>query len=445
MTADGTAHPASTSRQCGTILLLTGNSLCHNPRAMKAATTLAKAGYRVRVLGAWLDAELRARDQALLSGLSFDFTPVLDIGRPSARAAALHLGRRTRRKAAQLAHDLVGWQKPGQLGMAFAPLLRAAQRQPADLYIAHSEVGLCVAGALLRQGRRVAVDMEDWFSEDLLPEARRHRPLRLLRSVEGEVLRTGAGSFCPSDAMASALVASYGCGKPTVIRNAFPWADRERLDGTAHERRDGGDPSIYWFSQTLGPGRGIEDLLAALPLMQRACEVHLRGNPAKGFTDRMTAQLPEPWRDRVFLHGLVDNTALLSRIAEHDIGFAGEQTYCRSRDLTVTNKILHYLLGGLAVVASDTAGHKEVARLAPGAACLYEPGNPRELARKLDELITAPATLAASREAALRAAQNVFCWERQEPTLLAAVAQALATAPAALSDSAALRDRCQAS
>jgi len=46
---------------------------------------------------------------------------------------------------------------------------------------------------------------------------------------------------------------------------------------------------------------------------------------------------------------------LLSRIAEHDIGFAGEMKHCRSRDLTVTNKILQYLLAGIAVVAGNMA------------------------------------------------------------------------------------------
>ena len=62
---------------------------------------------------------------------------------------------------------------------------------------------------------------------------------------------------------------------------------------------------------------------------------------------------------------------MLSRIAEHDIGFAGEQNYCRSRDLTVTNKILHYLLGGLAVIASDTAGQRQIAAQAGEAVRVY--------------------------------------------------------------------------
>lgn len=92
------------------------------------------------------------------------------------------------------------------------------------------------------------------------------------------------------------------------------------------------------------------------------------------------------WRNRVFFHPLVANAELVSRIAEHDIGFAGEMKFCRSRDLTISNKILHYLLGGLAVVASDTKGQQEVASKAPGAVLLYTSGDPRQLAERIDSL-----------------------------------------------------------
>jgi hypothetical protein len=99
--------------------------------------------------------------------------------------------------------------------------------------------------------------------------------------------------------------------------------------------------------------------------------------------------------------------------------------YCRSRDLTVTNKILHYLLGGLAVVASDTAGQREVAEKAPEAVTLYQSGSPEALAKALDCLVGAPDRLARAKAAALQAAEATFCWERQQGVLLEAVALAL--------------------
>src|SRR5207244_12822049 len=98
-------------------------------------------------------------------------------------------------------------------------------------------------------------------------------------------------------------------------------------------------------------------------------------------------QIPEGRRRRICVHPLVTNDQLLPRIAEHDIGFAGETTLCRSRDLTITNKILHYLLGGLAVVASDTSGQREVACQAPAAVHLYPSGDPGGLGARLNMLL----------------------------------------------------------
>jgi glycosyltransferase involved in cell wall biosynthesis len=407
------------------IVLISGNSLCHNPRVMKAATTLKRHGCDVHVLGGWLEADLKARDQAMLAQAPFRFEPVFDATLPGFFGTTAHALRRARRKAANTVYGLTGWQSRDQLGYGIDRLLTRARALAADLYIAHSELALYVAWRLMQDGNRCGVDMEDWYSQDLLADARARRPLDLLRRLESELLVKGAYAACPSGAMSQALAAAYGGKPPAVIYNAFPAAERTTIDGLRKDRRDTGLPSIYWFSQTLGPGRGLEDLIAALPFFDRDVEVHLRGRAAAGMGEWIRSQLPERWHERVFLHPLVPNEELLSRLAEHDIGFAGEQPYCRSRELTVTNKILHYLLGGLAVVASDTAGQREVATQASGAATLYEPGNPAALAQALRTLVDFPDGLARAKAASLRAAEQTFCWERQEQVLSRSIEAAL--------------------
>jgi len=61
------------------VVLLTGNHLCHNPRVIKEASTLAAAGYEVRVFGAWFDSELKSKDETLLAKNSVNFEPVIDL------------------------------------------------------------------------------------------------------------------------------------------------------------------------------------------------------------------------------------------------------------------------------------------------------------------------------------------------------------------------------
>jgi hypothetical protein len=239
------------------IVLLTANSLCHNPRALKEAATLARAGYEVSVLGAWHDPAFKARDLRLIEALPVQFVPVLDLTLPGWRSEASRFARRAARKAAHLAHHLTGRPFSLQLGFGIRRLVAEALGRDADLYIAHSESGLYAGRELLRRGRRVGVDMEDWFSEDLLPEARRHRPLGLLKSLEQDLLLRGAYATCPSRAMSTALSAKYGCAPPAVVYNAFAWSERETLDGAVRDRKNTRLPSICWYSQTIGPGGSL--------------------------------------------------------------------------------------------------------------------------------------------------------------------------------------------
>lgn len=407
------------------IVLLTGNHLCHNPRVVKEASLLARAGYEVEVLGGWFDPILKERDRELQGRVPFTFSPAIDLTGSSNAAKLRRLRSRLVAKAGGMLFKALGVSNRAQLGYGAVSLSRVARCRSAALFIAHSEAGLLVANDLLGSGYRVGIDMEDWFSEDLLPEARKGRPVAWLRKLERRMLRQGAYATCTSHSMSVALVREYGCRAPSVVYNAFPLSDRDYLDGLIKDRAENRRVSIHWFSQTIGPGRGLEDLLVSLSGLKYEAEVHLRGNPVEGFEKWLGERVSENWRSRIFLHTPVSNEELLSRIAEHDIGFAGEMKYAKSRDLTITNKILHYLLAGLAVVASDTSGQQEVASQSAGAVLLYPAGQPLILARNLNNLIGSPEKLRIAKVAALRAAEQTFCWERQEETLLGSVQRAL--------------------
>jgi glycosyltransferase involved in cell wall biosynthesis len=411
------------------IAILAGGHLCHNPRVIKEAAALQDAGYQVEVFGGWVDPQLKVRDQELMANLKFKFRPLHDL----TEQPALRLGLRMRGRLAGILHKSTGCENRWQLGYAVSALRKAAGRSQAALLIAHSEPALWAVAQLQKQKAesrkqnfRLGVDMEDWFSEDLPPQARSRRPVKLLHRLERELLCHSAHTSCTSRAMSRGLASEYGCRPPTVIYNAFPWADRQSCDGQTKDRQDLKLPSLHWYSQTLGTDRGLGDLFDALPFVRHEAEIHLRGKPGPGFENWLRSRLPSEWQNRVFIHELVSNEELLSRIAEHDIGFAGEMKHSRSRDLTVTNKILHYLLAGLAVVASDTAGQREVAEQAKGAVRVYPSGNPQALAVELNALLASRQELQSAKAAALAAAEQSFCWERIAPKLLRQIETGLA-------------------
>jgi len=206
----------------------------------------------------------------------------------------------------------------------------------------------------------------------------------------------------------------------------FPIADRHAPAPPVTDRTSIAVPSLHWFSQTIGPGRGLETLLAALPHLNYRAEVHLRGDTTRATRRWLDALIPPDWRERVFVHPTVHNSELLLRIASHDIGLALETSTIRSRDLTVSNKLFHYLLADLAVIATATTGQREVAAKANGAVKLVPPDDPPALAAAIDAWLAFPAHLAVARHAAREAVRNEFCWEKQREHLLDEAALALA-------------------
>jgi hypothetical protein len=408
------------------IAILTGVSLAHNPRPVKEAMTLARAGFEVVVYGASPNLVKLDVDEALARRHGFSFKSVSATSQVKCIKRLQSIWPPIRTRLGKGLFRYLNMPNRWQLGSCVPELLCAARKANADYYIVHLEQGAWVGARLLNSGYSVGLDIEDWYSEDLLPEAQNQQPLRLLRDLERKLLMHGGHATCPSRAMSNALAQHYKCPPPAVVYNAFPWSERGSVDGLLKDRLNRKVPSIHWFSQTLGIGRGLEDLLAALPHVHHAAEIHLRGKPAAGFESWLQNSVPPYWRDRIFVHDLVSNEELLSRVAEHDIGFAGEMKYCHSRDLTVTNKILYYLLAGLAVIASDTAGQCEVAEQAPDAVLLYRSGDCSALADKINLLLGSRNRLERAKACAIQAAKQTFCWERQENALLETIANALA-------------------
>jgi len=192
----------------------------------------------------------------------------------------------------------------------------------------------------------------------------------------------------------------------------------KRNDPTA-ERSEDLPVSIHWFSQTIGPGRGLESVFEALDGLQGNWQLHLRGGVWK-YGPWLERVCPSAVRARLTVHVLVGPEELPSRIAEHDIGLACEQKTPASRDLTITNKVFQYLQAGLAIVASETAGQKEAAGSAPGAMRLYPAEDIGQLRGTLQALVTDRKQLRLMRQAAWEAEEKL-CWENEAPPLVEVV------------------------
>jgi glycosyltransferase involved in cell wall biosynthesis len=396
------------------ILILIGAHLCTAPRPQKEAETLANAGHDVTVHGFWFDSKLVERDRLLMADKKWRFEPIIDF-QPTRRL--INLGIRLQSRLAKELFQRFGIFSPILLGYGTKAMLKAARLAAADLTIVHSEAGLWVGKKLLEEGFRVGVDFEDWFSEDLLPSDRAMRPINQLKSLESYLVRNCTYSLTTSHALAEALAQAYQAPKPTVIYNVFPWSERQQIDKQKRNHQNFNVPSLHWFSQTIGAGRGLELLFESLPYLNIDLEIHLRGNYPENARQWLETLIPKNWRDRVFIHPTVPNFELLSRIAEHDVGLALEIPYCFSRKFTVTNKIFQYMQAGLAVVATDTIGQREIFSQFPKIGQLIA-NNPQALAQAIKDLLTDTDKLVAAKKASLEATQEKFSWEQQAMQLL---------------------------
>jgi len=270
----------------------------------------------------------------------------------------------------------------------------------------------------MKSRRKVAVDFEDWFSQEHVAKA--WHPDRVVARLERDVLAGVSHATCTSEAMAEAIGQAYG-RRPEVVYNAFPMA--EAPEPAAEPGPEG--PKVLWISQALGPGRGLDLLAEALGRCEPKLTVTLVGNPQGNYAETFSGRIPPEWRGRVVLQKQFKDREVLGFMARHHVGLALEQKQPLNRDLTVTNKILQYLLCGLAVAATDTAGQKEVAAESNSAVQLCGTDNPAALGSLLNDWVRDLASLQRARHQARKTAMEKFCWEKEKPRLISLIERSL--------------------
>lgn len=301
------------------------------------------------------------------------------------------------------------------LGYGFKYYLHILQKENADLYIGHTEMSMALAKALIEGGRKVAFDFEDWHSKDLLIKDRAYRPIRLLEQLESYLLKNSFFCYTTSGVMAEAMSKYYNLPRPNIIYNSFLAADRKNIDGRAQDVIHNTTPSLYWFSQVIGPGRGLELILKALQFTTIPFQFHIRGRITEEYKDYLIKAMPG--HIELYVHDVVPPSELLSRTSEHSIGLAIEEITPESRNFTITNKFFHYLQAGIPVLATKTAGQLEIAKIIPEAICPVE-RDPRIIGQTLDVLLNSKERLYAMKQASWRAGENYFSYEQDSCRLL---------------------------
>lgn len=402
------------------IVIVTPGQLGSNPRVVKEASALHDAGFAVHVIATRVLDMVEPRDSAVMevAPWSVERIPFNDRKLWRGERAFQEVARRVQKFAPSA-------RLTSYAHSAFSRRIAAASvRHPADLYIAHYPAALeGAARAATRHGSRFAFDAEDFHPGDLPERPELSAARGLISAIERRHLPRVAYMSAASPGIAEAYARTYAIPRPTVIRNVFEAAC---APGAPTSKGSEPGPSLYWFSQVIGPDRGLECALEAIAQAKSAPHLYLRGTPQRGFADRLVAQAAGlGCADRLHLLEPAAPAEMVHLAAQFDVGLVGETGATENRRIALTNKQFTYLLAGVPGVMSDVPAHVEFAAEAEGAAFLYKTGDSVSLAAALDHLFGDPARLAAARARAFKLGQDRFNWELESKVFVDIVRRTL--------------------
>jgi glycosyltransferase involved in cell wall biosynthesis len=255
--------------------------------------------------------------------------------------------------------------------------------------------------------------------------------------VADEVLTSSPG-------YADVLATRYCTSRPTVVRNipeshfAVPaqlpagssdvhdgalrsFADRSRM----HERpaatagANGGRPALALvvYIGGLMPGRGLEQMIDALPLVPEA-RLRAIGPVAPRYRASLLSRAETAGvTDRIELRSPVPPAEVGSALAGAAVGLCLIQPICRSYELSLPNKLFEYTAAGVPVLASDLPVIGELVRR-DGFGALTSAGDPDTIAASLERLLEPDSWRRAAQCAHAFAATH--SWASEARTLAAA-------------------------
>lgn len=418
------------TRPPASICIVSPLHLSQNPRVVKEACALHEAGYSVRVVSGRNDPRCDDADRELLHRHVWTVQRVDHTRRVGTLAPEfLHRCARTWIRARPDSTSGAWLDRLAHHRAALA-LAAAAGEEPADLYLGHTVAGLAAAGhAATRHNARLGFDAEDFHPEETR-EAQLDPVLRsTVASIERRWLPRCVHRTAASPLIADAYVEAYGIPRPTVVLNVFP--RREGLDAPRARPPGYVARRLYWYSQTIGPGRGLESLLASLGAGKFVGTLALRGRPVPGYVDHLRAVARGAgFGGDITVLPVAPPAELVTLAAEHGAGLALEERTPRNRDLCLTNKVFTYLLAGLPVVLSPTLAQRALAAEAGEAAFLLDETPGTESASRLVTWLLDPLAQARARARAWTLGQQRYCWDVEQTALLSALHAALGRAPA---------------
>jgi glycosyltransferase involved in cell wall biosynthesis len=390
-----------------------------NPRLVKEADALTAAGYSVMVLYAYWNEWGTQHDKQLLAQKGWK--AICTGGDPVKRPLS-YLITRIKYKLAHYLYKRIPVDLLAEYAAARSTqaLTAEATRHHAHIYIAHTLGALPAAvKAAKKQKAKCGFDAED-FHRNEVSDNINSPDYRKSKAIEDKYLPWVDYLTASSSHIAAAYKKLYPQLNPVTIKNVFAVDDRVMFK--EHE----GNLKLLWFSQTIGPKRGLDDVFAALQLLKnKNIELHLLGHLPDGIQNAYLNKFMQDEHLNLHLHEPMPAKDLIAFAAQFDIGLALEPGFSRNNSLALSNKIFTYLLAGLAVLASNTAAQQHFISQYPDVGRLYQTGDVAALSEAINFYDHHRHYLLQMRRAAFRLSHEELNWETESRRFVQLVNQTL--------------------
>lgn len=391
-----------------TIVLLTTGQPASNPRLVKEANALCAAGYRTLVLYVYWTDWAQRYDKEIIKSSKWE---AIQVGGTPEKNRSLWMMTRIRRKVASL---LPGWLPFAKrtICRAYDELLKQAIKVNADLYIAHNLGALPVAARAANTNKvPYGFDAEDYHRGETPLDS---QASQLAKKLEEQYFPGAAYLTAASPMIGATYQDHFDQLSFQLINNVFSRLKQPDFQSL----KDSESLKLFWFSQSVGTNRGIQEVLLA---MNRCTSfkitLTLIGTCSREYQQYFTSLLKSNEHQIEFIEPVFEDE-LFKRAGQHHIGLALERNEPDNRRICLTNKIFTYLLAGNAIIASETDAQKKFMTENPGVGKTYPIGNVEQLTKVLQYYCTHPKELLKTRQNAWQLAVDKYNWEIEQKKFL---------------------------
>lgn len=332
------------------IVIISSGQPCGNPRMVKEAIVLSKEGFSVTVIYCPMSPWGDEFDQKVF----FENPKILwiRVGAHPIKKRVKYFCTRLRKKVWETVFHYMGDICNSALKSSVLysqELGKEAMKHKADLYIGHN-LGtiLAVIKAAKKYNSKSSFDFEDFHRGEELEESFHWQRTKL---IEDKFVSQLNSAITASPLISKAYQKCYQELSFQTILNVFPYRDTKVFVNSKTERL-----KLFWFSQTIGKGRGLESIIKASARVIPQPSITLLGNCSKDVKKELISLAIEEGFNLklISFKSVMPEVSLINEAKRHHLGICSEDPITLNRDLCLTNKIFTYMLGKNALLLSNT-------------------------------------------------------------------------------------------